>query len=132
MYPVSKRGYKWVSVMKGGEKAATLLISFLNPKDEDLKKPGWMLRVCKLLCTVTRPHESNKALVGNLKWPVSLSAFYIVKAIFHNTKMLLGRKLPGAREFLYQNVSTRNAQTVKEKRRDADLCAGSLVCPRLL
>lgn len=75
----------------------------------------WMLRVCKLLCTVTCPHESNKTLLGKLKWTVSLSAFYIVKSIFHNTKVLLRRKLPGERDFLYQNYSIRNTHTLKEK-----------------
>lgn len=68
--------------MKARERAVTLFISFLNHKDDALKKTPWMLRVCKLLCTVACPHESNKTLLGKLKWTVSLSAFYIVKSIF--------------------------------------------------
>lgn len=114
--------------MKARERAVTLFISFLSHKDDALKKTLQMPTACELLCTVTCPRESNKTLLGKLKWTVSLTAFYIVKAIFHNIKMLLSRKLPGAREFFYQNVSIRNMQTAKEKQRDAGLHAGSLVC----
>lgn len=60
--------------MKARERAVTLLIQFLNHKDDALKNTLQMMRVCKLLCTVTCPHKSNKTLLGKLKWTVSLSA----------------------------------------------------------
>lgn len=70
--------------MKARERAVTLFIQFLDHKDDALTNTLWMLRVCKLLRTVTCPHMSNKTLLGKLKWTVSLSAFYIVKSIFNN------------------------------------------------
>lgn len=102
--------------MKVEERPVTLFISFLDHKDDALKKTLWMLRMCKLLCIVTWPHEYNKTVLGKFKWTVSLSAFYNVRSIFiHNIKRLFRRKPQEARVFLHQNISISSMHTDKEK-----------------